>query len=162
MTLGDQLHTSFWLFKKLHKWLQMVKVAGLKARNAIKRRLKHRYFAVNFTQFFPKTLFTEHFWMTAFADSSVPTKVLPHFYDQTFFVFSFMFPFIIDIACKGIPTHPLFYDTHPLTQLAPHFKIFVCPPLFSVPSPFKVFQTVLPHPHITLSCPNLTNQLSLI
>ena len=39
----------------------MVKVAGLKARNAIKRRLKHRYFTVNFTQFFPKTLVTEHF-----------------------------------------------------------------------------------------------------
>ena len=46
--------------------------------------------------------------MTDFADSSVPTKVLSHLYGHTFFVFSFMFPFIIDIARKGIQAHPLF------------------------------------------------------
>ena len=28
---------------------------------------------------------------------------------------------------------------HPLTQLDPFFKIFVSPPLFSVPASFKVF-----------------------
>ena len=69
----------------------MVKVAGLKARNSIKKRLKHRYFPVNFTHFFLKNLFTEHFWMTAFADSLAPTKFLSHFYHHTFLVFSFMF-----------------------------------------------------------------------
>ena len=40
----------------------------------------------------------------------------------------------------------IFYSTHPLTQLAPFFKIFVSPPLISIPPPFKVFQTVL-HTH---------------
>ena len=48
----------------------MVKAAGLKARISIKKRLKHRYFPRNFTHFFPKNLFTEHFGMTASADSS--------------------------------------------------------------------------------------------
>ena len=43
-----------------------------------------------FQTFFPKTLYTEDFWMTASADYSVPTKVLSHFYDHTFFVFFFM------------------------------------------------------------------------
>ena len=83
----------------------MVKVAGLKTWKSIKKRLKHRYFPVNLTNFLSKTLFTEHFWMTASADFSVPTKVLSHFYDHTFFVFSFMF-FLID--GKGIPTPPPF------------------------------------------------------
>ena len=81
----------------------MVKIAGLKAWNSIKKRLKHRYFPVNLIHFFSKTLFTEDFWMTASADSSFQTKVLSHFYDQTFFVFSFMFFLIV---CKGIPDSP--------------------------------------------------------
>ena len=69
----------------------MVKNAGLKARNVIKKRLKHRYFPVNFTYFFPKTLFTEHIWMIASPDPSAAAKVLLHFYDYTFLVFFFMF-----------------------------------------------------------------------
>ena len=88
----------------------MVKVVGLKARNSIRKRLKHMYFHVNFTHFFPKTLFTEQFWMTASADSSTPTKVLSHFYDHTFL---HVFPFIIDIVGKGIPG-PLFLRQPPL------------------------------------------------
>ena len=68
----------------------MVKVAGLKTWNSIKKRLKHRHFPVNFKYFFPKTLFTENVCMTASADSSVPTKVLSHFYDHNAFVFFFM------------------------------------------------------------------------
>ena len=115
----------------------MVKVAGLKAWNSIKKRLTHRYFPVNLTHFFSKTLFTEHFWMTASADSSVPTKVLSHFYGHTFFIFSFMFFLIVG---KGIPApSPLFLTHPPLDPSCPLFKIFVFPPLFSVPPPFKVF-----------------------
>ena len=114
----------------------MVKVAGLKARNSIRKRLKHVYFHVNFTHFFPKTLFTEQFWMTASADSSTPTKVLSHFYDHTFF---HGFPFIIDIVGKGIPAPPLFLRHLPLDPACPLFKVFVYPPLSSVPLPFKVF-----------------------
>ena len=41
---------------------------------------------------FRKTLFTEHIRMTACAASFVPTKVLC--IDHTFFIFSFIFPFI--------------------------------------------------------------------
>ena len=74
--------------------------------------------------------------MTASADSSVPTKVLSHFYDHTFFVFSFMFFFIVG---KGISASPPFLRHPPLDPACPRFKIFVCPPLFSVPPPFKVF-----------------------
>ena len=76
------------------------KVAGLKARNFIKKRLQYRYFHVNFCAFFQNTLFIEHLRMTAPADSSVPTKVFfihwPHF-----FRFSLIFyPFIVD-NCNG-------------------------------------------------------------
>ena len=42
---------------------------------------------------------------------------------------------------------PRFEGIQPLTMLAILFKIFVSPPIFSIPSPFKVFQTVLPYPH---------------
>ena len=96
----------------------MVKAAGLKARNSIRKRLKHMYFHVNFTHFFPKTLFTEQFWMTTSADSSTPTKILSQLYDHTFL---HVFPFIIDIVGKGIPAPPPFLR-NPLTQLAPFLK----------------------------------------
>ena len=89
----------------------MVKAAGLKARNSIRKRLKHMYFHVNFTHFFPKTLFTEQFRVTVSADSSTPTKVLSHFYDHTFL---HVFPFIIDIVGKGIPAQSPFFKA--LTQ----------------------------------------------
>ena len=79
----------------------MVKAVGLKARNSIRTRLKH----MNFTNFFPKTLFTEQFRMTASVDSSSPTKVLSHFYHHTFL---YAFPFIIAIVGKGIPAPPPF------------------------------------------------------
>ena len=74
--------------------------------------------------------------MTASADSSTPTKVLSHFYDHTFF---HGFPFIIDIVGKGIPAPPPFLRLPPLDPACLHFKMFVYPPLFSVPLPFKVF-----------------------
>ena len=114
----------------------MVKVSGLKARNSIRKRLKHMYFQVNFRHFFPKALFTEQFWMTPSADSCTPTKLLSHFYDHTFL---HVFPFIIDIVGKGIPAPPPFLRHPPLDPNCPVLKIFVCPPLFSVPPPFKVF-----------------------
>ena len=94
----------------------MVKVAGLKARNLIRKRPKHMYFHVNFTHFFPKALFTEQFWMTASADSSTPTKVLSHFYDHTLL---HVFPFIIDIVGKGIPVPPPFLRHPPLDPPTP-------------------------------------------
>ena len=114
----------------------MVKVVGLKARNSIRKRLKQMYFHVNFTNFFPKTLFTEQFRMTASVDSSSPTKVLSHFYDHPFLR---VFPFIIAIVGKGIPAPPPFLRPPPLDPACPLFKIFVYPPLFSVPPTFKVF-----------------------
>ena len=74
--------------------------------------------------------------MFASADSSTLTKVLSHFYDHAFL---HVFPFIIDIVGKGIPA-PHDFLRHPrLDPACPLFKIFVCPPLFSVPPPFKVF-----------------------
>ena len=46
-------------------------------------------------------------------------------------------------------------------SLTPLFKTFVSTPLFSVPSPFQVFQTVPPSPTLTQpSCPNRTNEPS--
>ena len=114
----------------------MVKVAGLKARNSVRKRLKYMYFHLNFAHIFPKTLFMEQFWMTTSADFSTPTEVLSHFYDHTLL---HVFPFIIDIVGKGIPGLPIFLR-HPLLDTAcPLFKISVCPPLFSVPPSFKVF-----------------------
>ena len=50
------------------------------------------------------------------------------------------------IVCKWVPVFLPFWS-HPCTpwpSLLPYFKIFVSPPLFSVPPPFKVFQTVPP------------------
>ena len=114
----------------------MVRVAGLKAKNSVRKRLKHMYFHVNFTHFFPKTFFMEQFWMTASADFSTPTKVLSLFYDHTFL---HVFPFIIDIVGKGIPAPPPFLRHPPPEPACPLYKIFVCSPLFSVPPPFKVF-----------------------
>ena len=114
----------------------MVRVASLRAKNSIRKRLKHMYFHVNFTHFFPKTLFMEQYWMTASADFSTPTNVLSHFYDHTIL---HVFPFIIDIVGKEIPASPPFLRHPPLDPACPLFKIFVCPPLFSVPPPFKVF-----------------------
>ena len=58
--------------------------------------IQAQIFSCEFHTFFPKTLFTEHFWMTASADSSILTKVyLSHFYDHTFFIFSFMFSLLL-------------------------------------------------------------------
>ena len=113
-------------------------------------------FFCEFHTFFPKNLFTEQFWMTASANSSVPTKVL--YYDPTFFVFFLHFlPFIIDIVCKGIPA-PHFLRHPPLDPASPPFlkSLFPLPPFLS--PPFLRF----PRPHATPSCRNLTNQPSLV
>ena len=59
----------------------MVKLAGLKARKSIRKRLKHMYFHVNFTHLFPKTFFTDQFWMT----------LQPRFYHTFVITLSFMF-----------------------------------------------------------------------
>ena len=74
--------------------------------------------------------------MTACVDSSSPTKVLSHFYDHTFL---HVFPFIIAIVGKEIPAPPSFLRPPPLDPARPLFKIFVYPPLFSVPPLLKVF-----------------------
>ena len=63
---------------------------------------------------------------------------------------------------KGVPA-PLPHFKVPTSspKLPPFLKIFVSRPLFFVPPPFKVFQTVPPpHPHTNPSCPNLTHQPS--
>ena len=47
------------------------------------------------------------------------------------------------IGHKGVPAHLIFNAPAPWPSLPPPlFKIFVSPPLFSIPPPFKVFQTV--------------------
>ena len=75
--------------------------------------------------------------MTASVDSSSPTKVLSYFYDHTFL---YAFPFLITIVGKGIPAPPPFLRLPPpLDPACPLFKIFVYPPLFSVPPLLKVF-----------------------
>ena len=73
-------------------------VAGLKTWNFIKKRLWHSYFPVSFLQFSQKTLFTEHLWMIAPADSFVPTKVLS--VDHFLLVFSFIFFSFITGNCS--------------------------------------------------------------
>ena len=129
----------------------MIKVVGLKARNSIRKRLKHMYFHVNFTHFFPKTLFMEQFWMTASADSSAPTKVLSHFYDHTFL---HVFPFIIDIIGKGIPARPPFLRQSHLDPACPLFKIFVCLLSFLFHPLLRYFRQFPPFSHnLLLSYP---------
>ena len=63
------------------------------------------------------------------------------------------------IVRTGVPA-PLKAPT-PWPSPPPRFKIFASPLLFSVQPPFRVFQTD-PHPHATPSCPNPTNQFSLV
>ena len=70
-------------------------VEDLKALNFIKKRPRHRYFPVNFLQFFKKTL-AEHLWMTALADSSVPSKVYYWSHFVRFFLHFFLLLLIID------------------------------------------------------------------
>ena len=62
-------------------------------------------------------------------------------WSHLFRLFLHVFPFIIDIV--GNSSLP-FLRHPPLYPACPLFKIFVCPSLFSLPSPFKVFQTVPP------------------
>ena len=49
------------------------------------------------------------------------------------------------IVCKGVSS-PLFKVTTPGPSLPPLFKILVSSTLYSIPPPFKVFQTVPPPP----------------
>ena len=58
-------------------------------------------FHCEFSAIFQKISFTEHLWMTAPADSSVPTKVLS--IDHSLFVFSFIFfLLLLIIAIVGV------------------------------------------------------------
>ena len=68
----------------------------------------------------------------------------------------------ICIVRKGVPA-PSFLRHPPLKPACPLFKIFVSTLLFSIPPPFKVFQTILPTPNAENcpSCPNPTHQPSL-
>ena len=48
---------------KTSAWESLLnKVADLKARSFIKKRLQHKCFRVNFRKFFKTPFFTEHFW----------------------------------------------------------------------------------------------------
>ena len=70
--------------------------ADLKAWNFIKKRLRRRYFPVNF--FFQKTAFTEHLQMAASIDSTIP-----FFYPLiTICFFLHFFPLLLIIAIMGI------------------------------------------------------------
>ena len=123
----------------------MVKVAGLKARNSIKKRLRHRYFPVNFTHLFLKNLFTEHFWMTAFADSLAPTKFFITLLSSHFFsLFLHVFPFITDIVGKEIPA-PLFKAHTSLPSLPPFLKSLFALPSFLSHLLLRYFRQ-FPHP----------------
>ena len=53
--------------------------------------------------------------------------------------FPLCFPFIIDIVGKGIPAPLSFLRHAPLDPACPLFKIYVWPPLFSVPPLSNVF-----------------------
>ena len=56
-------------------------------------------------------------------------------------IFSKFSKFFLFIVCKWVPV-PLFKAPISWPSLLPLLKIFVAPPLFPVPSPFKVFSTV--------------------
>ena len=56
------------------------------------------------------------------------------------------------IVCKGVSS-PLFKVTTPGPSLPPLFKILVSSTLYSIPPPFKVFQTVPPPPPPTFLQP---------
>ena len=57
-------------------------------------------FSCEFCTVFQKTIFMEHLWMTASADSSIPTKVLSADHPFSFFLHIF-FSFIIDNCNYG-------------------------------------------------------------
>ena len=65
------------------------------------------------------------------------------------------------LVCKGVPASP-FLRHPPLEPTCPLFKIFVSPPLFSVPPflPLLRYSDSSPHPHATF-CPNPAHQPSL-
>ena len=70
-----------------------------RSETSLKRDYPAQVFHCEFSTIFQKTSFTEHLWMTAPADSSIPTKLL--FIDGTLFFFPSFFPFIIDICNYG-------------------------------------------------------------
>ena len=95
MRSGYQFQTFFCLLKIFtkgkSKWLKLQVSSpetGLKrdSSTGIFLRISHIFFEQPHLQ---------NTWMTASADSSIPTKVLSHFYDHTFFIFSFMFFFLL-------------------------------------------------------------------
>ena len=77
-------------------------IADIKAWNFIKKRLRYRYFPVNFQYFFKKTLFTEHLQITApcwFLRSNHSFTNWSHF--VRFFLY--FFSFIIDnCSCRSL------------------------------------------------------------
>ena len=127
----------------------MIKVAGLKTWNWLKRDSFFSYF-------FQKPYLRNTFgWLFLL----IPL-FQPGFY-HTFIVtlfssFPSCFPFIIDIVGKGIPGPPLFKAPTPWPSLPPFLKSLFALPSFVFHPLLKYFRQ-LPHSHTTPSCPNLVS-----
>ena len=108
----------------------MVKVAGLKVWKSIKKRLKHRYFPVNFTHFFQSPYLQNTFGWLFLLISAFQPRFYHTLWSHFFRLFPHVFSFIIDIVGKGIPAPPpLFKATTPWPSLTSFLK-----PLFAFPS----------------------------
>ena len=132
----------------------MVKVAGLKAWNWLKRDSF-------FTYFFKKPYLQNPFgWLLLLIPLFQP-RFYCAFMIALFHLFLHVFPFIIDIVGKGIPGPSLFKAPNPWPSL-PHFlkSLFTISSFLFHPL-LRHFRQFL-HPYTTPSCPNLTNQPSLV
>ena len=88
-------------------------------------------------------------------------RLITLWWSHLFRLFLHVFAFIIDIVGKGIPGPSLFKAPTPWPSLSHFLKS-----LFTISSflfhPLLRYFRQFPHPQTTPSCPNLTNQPSLV
>ena len=132
----------------------MVKVAGLKTWNWLKTDSF-------FTNIFQKLYLRNTFEWRLLLIPLFQPRFYNTFVITLFSFFLHVFSFIIDIVGKGIPGPSLFKAHTPWPGL-PHFlkSLFALSSFLFYPL-FRYFRQ-FPHSHKTLSCPNMTNQPSLV
>ena len=124
----------------------MVKVADLKVWKSIKKRLKHRYFPVNFTHFFRNPYLQNTFGWLFLLISALQPRFYHTFWSHFFRLFPHVFPFIIDIVGKGIPA-PLFEAPTPWPSLSSFLKSLFFLPSFLFHPLLRYFWLFLPPSH---------------
>ena len=129
----------------------MIKVAGLKPWNWLKRDSFFTYFSKNLNC---ETLLDGCFCWFLCSNQGFITLLWSHFFN----LFLHVFPFIIDIVGKGIPGPTLFKAPTPWPTLPTFLKSLVALPSFLF-HPLLKYCRQFPHPRTTTSCPNMVSLL---